>query len=49
MHKEIFTENFNHPFVYALDEILSERTRMTYGRKYGKIFHKLNSFWVSKW
>ena len=25
-------------------EILSERTRMIYGRKYGKIFHKLNNF-----
>ena len=31
-----------------LDEILSERTRMIYGRKYGKIFHKLNNFeWVN--
>ena len=27
-------------------EILSERTRMIYGRKYGKIFHKLKNFWV---
>ena len=32
-----------------LDEILSKRTRMILGCKYGKIFHKLNSFWASKW
>ena len=30
--------------VFKLDEILSERTGMIYGRKYGKIFHKLNNF-----
>ena len=30
--------------VFNLDEILSERTRMIYARKYGKIFHKLNNF-----
>ena len=30
--------------VFKLDEILPERTRMIYGRKYVKIFHKLNNF-----
>ena len=29
---------------FKLDEIYSERTRMIQGCKYGKIFHKLNSF-----
>ena len=30
--------------VFKLDEILSERTRMIYSRKCGKIFYKLNNF-----
>ena len=37
-------ENIFLNFFFKLDEILSERTRMTYDRKYGKIFHKLNNF-----
>ena len=37
-------KNCERGLVFKLDEILSERTRMIYGRKYGKIFHKLNNF-----